>query len=110
MRIFSSKKIIWILVAVIVVALPVTMILARSIAPSAMTLIGDSSKPINTGWFGVAIKGYDTVAYHTENQAVKGKKDFSYEWNDAKWLFANAENRELFAAEPERYAPQYGGY
>jgi YHS domain-containing protein len=60
--------------------------------------------------FGIAIHGYDTVAYHTENSAVKGKSEFSYEWNDAEWHFASAENRDLFAADPDRYAPQYGGY
>jgi hypothetical protein len=60
--------------------------------------------------FGIAIHGYDTVAYHTENRAVKGKKEFSHEWNDAEWHFASAENRDLFAADPDRYAPQYGGF
>ena len=60
--------------------------------------------------FGIAINGYDTVAYHTENRAVKGKIEFSYEWNDAEWHFASAKNRDLFAADPDRYAPQYGGY
>ena len=65
---------------------------------------------VNTNFFGVAIKGYDTVAYHTENRAVKGSRDFSYQWNDARWYFASAENRDRFAADPERYAPQYGGY
>jgi YHS domain-containing protein len=110
MTILSSKKIIWILVSVFVVAVPITVILARSIAPSAMRLIGDSSNPVNTGWFGVAIKGYDTVAYHTEGHAVKGKSEFFFKWNDAKWLFASAANRNLFEANPERYAPQYGGY
>ena len=65
---------------------------------------------VNTTFFGVAIKGYDTVAYHTENRAVKGSSQFSYKWNDARWYFASAENRDLFAADPERYAPQYGGY
>lgn len=59
---------------------------------------------------GIAIKGYDPVAYHTEGRAVKGNKNFSYKWNDAEWYFASAENRDLFAANPERYAPQYGGY
>jgi hypothetical protein len=110
MTILSSKKIIWILVSVFVVAVPVTVILARSIAPSAMPLIGDSNNPVNTGWFGVAIKGYDTVAYHTESRALRGKKEYFFKWNDAKWLFASAGNRDLFAADPERYAPQYGGY
>jgi YHS domain-containing protein len=65
---------------------------------------------INQNFFGVAIKGYDTVAYHTEGRAVKGTRKISYEWNDAKWYFSSTENRELFAADPERYAPQYGGY
>ena len=106
----SSKKLTWFLVGLIVVAVPITVILAKSIAPSAMKIIGDSSNPINTGWFGVAIKGYDTVAYHTENRAVMGDSKFSHEWNDAKWLFASAGNRDLFAADPERFAPQYGGY
>lgn len=66
--------------------------------------------PINTTFFGVAIKGYDTVAYHTEGRAVKGSNAFFHKWNDAKWYFASAENRDLFAADPERFAPQYGGY
>ena len=59
---------------------------------------------------GIAIHGYDTVVYHTENRAMKGKSEFSYEWNEAEWHFASAENRDLFAADPDRYAPQFGGY
>ena len=65
---------------------------------------------INTNFFGVAIKGYDTVAYHTDGRALKGKSTFAHKWNDAKWYFTTAENRDLFIADPERYAPQYGGY
>lgn len=65
---------------------------------------------INATFFGVAIKGYDPVAYHTEGHAVKGKSDFVHNWNDTRWYFATAENRDLFASNPERYAPQYGGY
>ena len=65
---------------------------------------------VNKTFFGVAIKGYDSVAYHTEGRAVKGSSKFSYNWNDAKWHFANASNRDLFAADPDRYAPQFGGY
>ena len=67
-------------------------------------------KKINSDTFGVAIKGYDTVAYFTQGRAMKGKSEFSYDWNDAKWYFATAENRDLFAADPEHYAPKYGGY
>ncbi len=58
---------------------------------------------------GVAIRGLDTVAFHTEKRAVKGKKEFAYQWNDATWYFKSAENRDLFAADPLRYAPQFGG-
>jgi YHS domain-containing protein len=65
---------------------------------------------VDQNFFGVAIKGYDTVAYHIEGRAVKGSKKFSHQWNDAKWYFSSAANRDLFAADPERYAPQYGGY
>ena len=65
---------------------------------------------VNTTFFGVAIKGYDTVAYHTEGRAIKGNSKFSHTWNDAKWYFASTANRDLFVKDPERYSPQYGGY
>jgi len=67
-------------------------------------------KKINSDSFGVAIKGYDTVAYFTEGRATKGKREFSYNWNDANWYFSTAKNRDIFAADPEHYAPKYGGY
>jgi len=57
-----------------------------------------------------AIKGYDTVAYFTENKPVKGSEEFSLEYKGAQWLFSSAENKALFEANPEKYAPQYGGY
>ncbi|RJG41624.1 YHS domain-containing (seleno)protein [Mesorhizobium sp. DCY119] len=66
---------------------------------------------VNTGYFGdVAIKGYDPVAYFTQNRAVEGSAKYSYHWLGATWHFASAENRDLFAGEPAKYAPQYGGY
>lgn len=66
---------------------------------------------VNTGLFGgVAIMGYDTVAYFTEGRAIKGSPAFSHEWLGTPWHFANADHRDLFAADPARYAPQYGGY
>jgi len=88
-------------------AFPVILIASSIIA---WATVGMALDKINQTFFGVAIKGYDAVAYHTEDQALKGNKSFSYVWNDAKWYFANSENRDLFAADPERYAPQYGGY
>lgn len=66
---------------------------------------------VNTGYFGnVAIKGYDPVAYFTEGKAVKGSEAYTHEWLGAVWHFASAEHRDLFAADPVRYAPQYGGH
>ena len=57
----------------------------------------------------VAIRGLDAVAFHTEKRAVKGRKEFSYQWKDVKWYFKNAENRDLFASNPLRFAPQFDG-
>jgi hypothetical protein len=69
-----------------------------------------ASAPINKDRKGVAIKGYDPVAYFTQNRPVLGAAQFSYHWMDATWWFASVEDRDLFAADPDRYAPQYGGY
>ena len=65
---------------------------------------------INKSLLGVAIEGTDPVAYFTESKAVEGDSDFEHEWMGATWRFASAANRDAFAADPERYAPQYGGY
>jgi YHS domain-containing protein len=59
---------------------------------------------------GVAIEGIDPVAYFADGKPVPGSSDFEYEWMDATWRFASAEHRDQFAADPEKYAPQYGGY
>lgn len=67
--------------------------------------------PIETGTFNnYAIYGYDTVAYFTQNKAVKGDKKIAYEWRKAEWHFSSQENLEMFKNDPEKYAPQYGGY
>ena len=58
----------------------------------------------------LTIKGYDPVAYFTQGKAVAGKKEFEYKWQDAKWRFANKDHLNLFTSNPEKYAPQYGGY
>ena len=59
---------------------------------------------------GVAADGHDPVAYFTEGKAVKGDAKFQHAWSGAKWNFSSAANRDLFAASPEKYAPQYGGF
>ena len=57
----------------------------------------------------VAIQGYDVVAYFTDGKAVKGEPIHAVPFDDAKWQFANASHKEMFAADPDRYMPQYGG-
>jgi YHS domain-containing protein len=59
---------------------------------------------------GVAIKGYDPVAYFTDRRPVKGMPEFEYEWRGARWRFATTAHRDEFQRDPERYAPRYGGY
>lgn len=59
---------------------------------------------------GVAIKGADPVAYFTQGQYVPGSSAHEHVWQGATWQFSSAENRDLFAANPEQYAPEYGGY
>ena len=66
---------------------------------------------INTGYFGnVAIKGYDPVAYFTEQRAVKGDEGISQSWLGADWKFASENHKKLFSENPVKYAPQYGGF
>ncbi|MCU0325470.1 MAG: YHS domain-containing protein [Spirosomaceae bacterium] len=59
---------------------------------------------------GFALNGIDPVAYFTESKPVEGKENFSFDWNNAKWLFSSQANLDLFKANPAKYAPQFGGY
>ena len=59
---------------------------------------------------GIAIRGYDPVAYFTQNKPTKGKKDFSYTWEGVGYHFANSADLETFRANPTKFEPQYGGW
>jgi YHS domain-containing protein len=81
------------------------------------TAASAAEPPINTlktGLFGgrtdTAINGYDTVAYFTVGKPVKGQDALATEWMGAKWKFSTQAHLDLFKANPEKYAPQYGGY
>jgi YHS domain-containing protein len=65
--------------------------------------------PVNADG-GLAIEGYDPVAYFTAGAPTKGDAAFEATHDGATWRFASAENRDAFVKEPTRYAPQYGGY
>jgi len=102
---------------------PASRGLSRRIALvlGAATLFASSlafaAPPVNTlkgGLFGgrtdTAILGYDPVAYFTDGKPAKGQDAFAFEWMGAKWKFASQARLDLFKANPEKYAPQYGGY
>lgn len=84
------------MIAAAVWACPTT---ACADAPVNKTLLG-----------GVAVDGADVVAYFTDGRVEKGVKDFTFTWRGATWRFASAAHRDAFAAAPDKYAPQYGGY
>ena len=65
---------------------------------------------INVNSDGVAIKGYDTVAYFTKGRPISGKKEFQHRWENAAWFFSSQEHLKLFQDDPVKYAPQYGGF
>jgi YHS domain-containing protein len=81
-------------------------ILAVPFAHSA----AEADDAVYQSFLGTAIDGTDPVAYFTEGRPVEGSSDFTHEWNGATWRFSSEENRATFAASPEKYAPQYGGY
>lgn len=71
----------------------------------------DAQALIYTGFIaGTAVGGYDAVAYHTEGEAIVGSEAITLEHEGATWRFANEANRDAFAADPARYAPEYGGH
>ena len=82
-----------------------TLLSIRILAPTPI-----AGEAINQNPAGVALKGYDPVAYFTLGKPVKGERKFQHKWMGATWWFSSAANRDLFVANPEKYSPQYGGY
>lgn len=78
---------------------------------TAVTLArqGSGRGPFNAAR-GVALDGYDVVAYFEEGQPVRGTAAFAYTWQGATWRFATAARRDAFAKNPAAYAPQFGGF
>lgn len=85
-------------------------LLASAMMALALAAPAQAEGHVNATWLGNAIEGYDAVAYHLEGRAVEGSDQFEHDWEDATWRFASAANRDLFAADPAKYAPAYGGY
>ena len=72
------------------------------------TIIGTGMQNAVAG--GMAIEGYDPVAYFIMHEAVKGSEEISHDWIGKQWLFVSEEHKELFIADPMTYMPNYGGY
>jgi YHS domain-containing protein len=76
-------------------------------------LTGRNSKIRNIDVFNTsrgAINGYDVVAYFTKEKAVKGLTKYAFYWKESMWQFSSEEHLIMFKTNPERYAPQFGGY
>lgn len=59
---------------------------------------------------GLAIQGYDPVAYFASSKAIEGKKEFEYKYENVVYRFSSAANKEAFVKSPAKYEPQYGGW
>jgi YHS domain-containing protein len=96
----------WILVGVAAVLVLVgTFAVVKKVSPVGWGLWGQ----YNTS-SGLALKGYDPVAYFSDQKPVPGKSEYAYDWNGATWQFSSAENRDQFSGNPETFAPQFGGF
>ncbi|AYL98827.1 YHS domain-containing (seleno)protein [Mucilaginibacter celer] len=90
-----------------------SFILVSALAITAASAQGQSDlrkKQFNLDKSGLAIEGYDPVAYFTQQKAVEGKKDITLTNEGVTYHFATTQDRDLFKANPSKYEPQYGGW
>ncbi len=80
------------------------------IASTAVARVVTAAEIVNTTAAGVAVDGFDMLAYFELGRPVKGHTDHSVVYKGAKWLFATPGHRNAFAADPARYAPKYNGF
>lgn len=95
-----------ILVGLCVVLAGIGAMIYGAASPSRAVLHG----PTNVTDEGVAISGYDTVAYFTEGRPIEGKAGINHRWQDALWYFSSDKHRDMFIADPDGYAPEFGGF
>ena len=88
-----------------------TLVLSAIVITGAFAQAANMRKTqLNLDKSGLAIQGYDPVAYFTSGKAVEGKKDISLDYQGASYRFASTANRDAFRADPGKYEPQYGGW
>lgn len=81
-----------------------TVIQDQAVAPTI------ANYSVNVDEKGRALRGYDPITYFSDEGPIQGRQEFSFQWNDAEYYFASAENRDKFISNPEEYAPANGGY
>ena len=86
------------------------LLAALSVAAVSVAATAGGQDRVNRSWNGLALKGYDPVAYFTEGRAAPGSTAFESEVGGSRYRFATAANRDAFAKDPGRYLPQYGGF
>lgn len=74
------------------------------------TYAANAQEVINVDKSGLALKGYDPVAYFTDGKPVQGSSEFTASYKGGKYQFASAEHKAAFEQEPAKYAPQFGGF
>jgi YHS domain-containing protein len=93
------------IILVFSVWLPLIMVGATFAQPETLR-----KKEYNIERSGLALEGYDPVAYFTSGEAREGNKDISLVHQGIVYRFGSIQNRDLFEANPEKYEPQYGGW
>lgn len=86
------------------------LFLALFVGTLALPLAAQTKTLLNLDKTGLAIQGYDPVAFSTDGKPVKGKPEFPARHNGALYYFASKEHRDLFKADPAKYEPAFGGY
>ena len=74
------------------------------------SLAARAGERVNMDESNIAILGYDAVAYFTVGEPTPGSPQFEHVWHEARWQFASADHRDMFASDPDRFAPRYGGF
>ncbi len=81
-----------------------------TISAPSYAVVETSTSEVNTDIQGLAMQGFDPVAYFTSGGPQKGKLKYAVRHTGGTYYFANAKNRDTFMANPDRYLPQYGGF
>src|SRR5215469_13850563 len=92
------------------VSVAAVLFVAMSLTLAATQVSGQTKTRVNADANGVGLHGYDPVAYFTDRKAVKGDPQYHSKYDGATYYFQSADDKAAFDKEPERYAPQYGGY